>query len=199
MITKECSECGADFKTYKTTQVTCSRSCGAASRNRRYPNPNLRHRGAGTLLYRRWSSMRARCGNPHATAFHRYGGRGLRVCDEWQNSFIVFRDWAIANGYNPRLQLDRINNDLGYSPTNVHFVPAKINANNRSTNHRLPWGETISDYARRIGVNHVTLRSRLNRGTPPEDLTSKPIIPRRNKNKLKNPCSTSAPRLLNKL
>lgn len=88
-------------------------------------------------LCRIWGTMRSRCKNPHRTKYKDYGGRGIRVCQEWDNSAAAFCEWALRNGYDDTLQLDRINNNEGYSPNNCRWVSPKENSRNRRDNVRL--------------------------------------------------------------
>jgi hypothetical protein len=80
-----------------------------------------------------WTAAKQRCENPKDNAYHNYGGRGIRVADEWQE-FQLFFDWAMANGYKSGLQLDRIDNDGDYSPDNCRFVTRAANNRNKRTN-----------------------------------------------------------------
>lgn len=73
-------------------------------------------------LYRIWSSMKTRCTNQNSRSYSDYGGRGIAVCDEWMQSFEVFRSWAMANGYADDLTIDRKENDKGYSPDNCQWA-----------------------------------------------------------------------------
>ncbi|WP_329886456.1 hypothetical protein [Pseudoramibacter faecis] len=82
----------------------------------------MKHGKCGTRLYGVWKSMNERCSNPNNSSFADYGGRGITVCNEW-NEFQAFSDWAERNGYDEtapfgECTLDRINNNLGYSPEN---------------------------------------------------------------------------------
>lgn len=84
-----------------------------------------------------WKGMKERCSNPKHNRYHRYGGRGITVCDDWLNNFQAFYDWAMANGYDenaPRGQctIDRIDNDKGYSPDNCRWVDMKGQRHNQS-------------------------------------------------------------------
>lgn len=79
--------------------------------------------------------MMRRCYEPKRHNYRLYGGRGITVCKEW-HSYSVFRAWAYSNGWQHGLQLDRIDNNQGYSPNNCRFVRPKINANNRNDNVR---------------------------------------------------------------
>ena len=78
-------------------------------------------------LYRCWCSMRNRCRNPRAQNFHRYGGRGISICPQW-DVYEIFREWAIATGYRKGLTLDRINNDGNYEPDNCRWVTKSMNS-----------------------------------------------------------------------
>lgn len=81
-------------------------------------------------LYGVWCSMKSRCENPNRQKFKDYGGRGISVCEKWHDSY-EFVLWALLNGYRKGLQLDRINNDKGYSPENCRWVTPKENSRNR--------------------------------------------------------------------
>lgn len=89
-------------------------------------------KGSGKL-YQAWCDLKQRCYNPKTHNYHRYGGRGITVCDEWRNSFDLFRDWAIQNGYLEGLQIDRENNNGNYEPDNCRWVTCKINSRNSSS------------------------------------------------------------------
>jgi hypothetical protein len=80
-------------------------------------------------LFNLWQTMKTRCENPNRDNYERYGARGISVCDEWQEA-KNFVEWALANGYQRGLQLDRIDNNKGYSPDNCRFVTAKENNRN---------------------------------------------------------------------
>lgn len=88
-------------------------------------------RGRIANLYTRWESMRNRCYNPSNIMYHRYGGRGIRVCDEWEE-FEPFKEWAIANGFNKGLALDRVDGNGDYCPGNCRWVTQKENNRNKS-------------------------------------------------------------------
>lgn len=82
-------------------------------------------------LYKVWQHMLSRCYDKRARGYPRYGGRGIRVCEEWRGSLGAFRAWAEANGYRHGLQLDRQDNDGDYAPHNCRFVTRSENCRNR--------------------------------------------------------------------
>ena len=69
--------------------------------------------------------------SPHAFAYKRYGGRGIKVCKEWLNDFITFKDWALANGYEEHLTIDRIDNDGNYEALNCQWLILSANSKKR--------------------------------------------------------------------
>lgn len=91
---------------------------------------NYSHGKHKHLLHDVWSQMKYRCANKNCKAYIYYGGRGITVCDEWKE-FINFYSWAIKNGWEEGLQIDRINNNLGYYPNNCRLVTAAENLVNR--------------------------------------------------------------------
>ena len=97
------------------------KSCGCQQGNRI-------HNESRTKLYRVWIAMKQRILNPNCEAYKDYGGRGITICQEWANSYIKFRDWALENGYADKLTLDRIFNDNDYEPSNCQWIPNKENA-----------------------------------------------------------------------
>lgn len=81
----------------------------------------LKHGMCKTRIYQCWADMKRRCNNQNSPFYHRYGGRGIKVCDDWNKDFLCFYKWAMENGYRDNLSLDRIDNDGNYEPANCKW------------------------------------------------------------------------------
>lgn len=83
-------------------------------------------------LYHSWCNMKQRCYNPNNPKYKRYGGRGIKVCDEWKD-IVGFLDWAKQTGWKQGLTIDRIDNDGNYCPENCRWVSASDNSRRKRT------------------------------------------------------------------
>ena len=100
-----------------------------------------RCRAAAATLRMCRSNMLMRCNDPTRREYPRYGGRGITVCPEWadpDSGTAAFACWALSAGWKPELQIDRLDNDGGYSPDNCRWVSCTENNNNRGNNHKIP-------------------------------------------------------------
>lgn len=128
------------------------------------------------------NNMVARCHNPRNPRFSDYGGRGIKVCDEWRWHRAAFVAWAEANGFGPGMQIDRIDNDGPYCPANCRFVtPLENSKNRRNTRRVTAFGETkrIDEWLLDERCNARTsacLQTRLKRGMSPEQALSRPFV-----------------------
>lgn len=143
------------------------RSCGCLAAKCKPPK-TIKHGMSGTKLHNIWISMKQRCTNPNDANYDRYGGRGITVCDEWQDDFVAFRDWALANGYvEGKFDLDREDNDKGYSPDNCRFISHLDNLRNTHRKlHDVIRGEdiTLSEAAEKYGISYRLIYQRYKRG-----------------------------------
>lgn len=154
-----------------------TRSCGCFRRERVKEGLTKSHGGSKTHLYKVWAAMKQRCENSNNKSYNNYGGRGIHVCEEWLD-FKPFYDWAIENGYKRGLDIDRKNNDLGYSPDNCRFVTRRENCMNKRDNVFLSiLGErkTISEWSEKTGMPQKVIQKRLKRGWSAEAAIIAPL------------------------
>lgn len=107
-----------------------TKSCGCLRGNSGVENWTT-HGLTDTQLFKTWCGMKNRCYNQSRRDFKYYGGRGITVCDEWQDDFKAFYDWAMANGYADNLTIDRKDNDKSYSPENCRWVTQREQNKNK--------------------------------------------------------------------
>lgn len=134
------------------------KTCGCVS-------PHTTHGYSHTRLYRIWNNMIQRCENTNNSEYAGYGGRGISVCAEWHD-FVSFMRWAVKNGYSSHLSIDRRNNDDGYNPSNCRWATALQQANNTRKTRIIEYNGkslSLSEWARRLGMNESTLSMRLNK------------------------------------
>lgn len=143
------------------------------------------HGKTDTRLFRIWSKMVARTEDPKQDHFDCYGGRGIRVCEEWRNSFQAFYDWAVNNGYKAGLSIDRIDVNGDYSPENCKWSTMKEQSRNRRSNVKLTYhGETMLmvEWSERTGIKFGTLWARIFvSGWTVEEAIETPVGKRRRK------------------
>lgn len=126
-------------------------------------------------LYQVYRSMRDRCNNPNHNDYKRYGGRGIKVCEEWNNryGFIAFYEWAIKNGYKDNLSLDRINNDGNYEPDNCRWATKKEQSQNTSTNVYAEYKgqqKVLQEWARVLNLNRNSIYYHYKKGRTIEEI-----------------------------
>lgn len=149
-----------------------TKSCGCSSH---LPKTKT-HGMTGTVLHNKWLNMKSRCYNPNNKRYNRYGGRGIKVCEEWEKDFMSFYNWAMKNGFKESLTIDRIDNDGDYCPENCRFSTPKEQANNRSKNKLYEIKgktKTLSDWCSEYGIEYNTVAFRLKKGVDIENALSK--------------------------
>ena len=161
----ECKcDCGNIIIAKKSNLISGNtKSCGCLGVEIR-----TKHGGSKSRIYHVWTSMKQRCYNPKNKEYNNYGGRGITVCDEWLD-FKNFYEWALANGFKENASkgqstIDRINVNEGYAPNNCRWVDMVIQSNNRRDNRNITFNgrtQTMSQWAREIGIKVNTLQSRI--------------------------------------
>lgn len=141
-------------------------------------HPNATHGMHGTKEYRAWRAMKNRCSNPNVASYKSYGALGIKVCDEWINSFEAFFDHI---GFAPSLDfsLDRINVNGNYEPGNVRWADLLTQARNKRNRRFVTYkGATkrLCEWAEQYGIEDATLTHRLEHGWPIEAAFETPLL-----------------------
>lgn len=127
-----------------------------------------KHGESGTRLYQTWADMKIRCNNPNHKSYSNYGGRGISYYSDWE-SFEEFRDYAIDNGYDDNLTIERIDVNVGYFPGNITFVPLGDQPSNRRNSIHITHNgvtKTLGQWASDFGINRGTAWFRYMKGYP---------------------------------
>lgn len=168
-----------------------ARSCGClGEENKQYlgklhrmgqlANPKYKHGLYHTRLNKIWKNMRHRCNLVNNPNYPEYGGRGIKVCPEWNDSetgFLNFYNWAMTNGYSDELSIDRIDNDQGYYPWNCRWTTQSVQAQNtRNAQWVNYYGfhYNIHDWCLLLNLDYNTVMYRLQNGWSEEDALGVP-------------------------
>lgn len=139
-----------------------TRSCGCLQRER-VAESHTTHGRSSSRLYYVWQHMIQRCENQHNPAYDDYGGRGIKICEEWHD-FKTFEQWAERTGYRDDLTIDRIDVNEGYNPVNCRWATTAEQARNKRNNINITYrGVTrcLSDWATTLGIGLATLWYRI--------------------------------------
>ena len=166
-------ECGTEKEVQKkhllsgkTTSCGCFRNQKASERMKKNNPYNVKHNMYKSRLYGIWNGLKDRCYNSNNAQYHNYGGRGIKVCEEWQE-FIPFKEWALNNGYTDTLTLDRTDFDGDYEPNNCRWITIQAQQYNKRNNHLLTYNgrtQTLIEWAKERGIKYNTLQARICRG-----------------------------------
>jgi hypothetical protein len=183
-------DCGNEFYV-RQGNFKSTKSCGCMKLelNRKQAT---KHGGKYERLYKVWDGIKQRCYNTKCPEYDKYGGRGIKMCDEWRYDYSAFRKWALENGYDPNAKhmqctIDRIDVNGKYEPCNCRWAPPDVQANNRRCNHRLTIDgktKTVTEWSKISGVGSKTILYRLKNGWNEKDavFTIPEVRHRREKN-----------------
>lgn len=135
---------------------------------------NYRHGDFGTHLYGIWNAMKNRCLNTKSNGYKWYGARGIKVCDEWLD-YTNFKQWAIKNGYNDGLSIERVDVNGNYEPSNCIWIKKREQGFNKRTTRYIQYrgkNYTIREISEITGLSIRTIRGRVERGCTPDEIFS---------------------------
>lgn len=174
-------ECNCENKTRKIVVSNnlkrgISKSCGCLMRemsqekiikfNKENPKSAFKHGLSNTRIYTIWSCMIDRCYRKKNKKYLDYGGRGIKVCDEWRHDVATFWEWAKNNGYAEDLEIERIDNNGNYEPSNCRWATRREQVDNRRNTRMLTYNgktQSVSQWAEEIGISYITLLSRIDK------------------------------------
>ncbi|MGN0472204.1 MAG: AP2 domain-containing protein [Lachnospiraceae bacterium] len=179
-------DCGCEKEITLNHLRQGTKSCGCLSidissergKKSKIGERSRKHGDFGTKLYGIWAGMKRRCQNPNTKYYADYGGRGIKVCEEWQE-YIPFKEWAILNGYHEGLSIERKDVNGDYCSENCIWIPlSEQNRNKRVTIHLNYNGKdyTIKEIAEITGLKERTIKGRYERGWDVEKIFTKKMF-----------------------
>ena len=159
-----------------------TKSCGCLNRDRQRETLLDFPKKAHWKEYRAWQAMKERCQCPNHIGYKNYGGRGITVCKEWEESFDQFyRDMGPCP---PKYSLDRVNTNGNYEPSNCRWASRQTQANNTRRNTFLTIDgavKTLREWSRELGICGKTIKSRVQRGMATRKEVAQPLPPKKNR------------------
>lgn len=140
-------------------------SCGCYKKEKMRKEKTT-HGLSNNNLYYIYNHMKSRCYNKNDKRYKNYGGRRIKICDEWlgESGFNNFYNWAISNGYSSELTIDRIDVNGNYEPSNCRWTDLITQENNKTNNHLITYNNktmTMAMWAKELGINYKTLFNRI--------------------------------------
>lgn len=141
-------------------------SCGCLQKEK-HVELVTRHGFSKERLYRTWTDIKSRCFNPNTGYYSEYGGRGITMCVEWREDFVVFREWALNNGYEDDLTIERLDVDGDYTPRNCTWIPMSAQGFNRRATRFVTFQDlkmTANEFSKAFQINHRAVVRGVDRG-----------------------------------
>lgn len=162
------------------------KSCGCLSHEHswnRYVEDNSKR------LYSVWCGIKGRCKNKNNPSYKNYGGRGITICEEWEN-FLTFESWSYKNGYKENMTIERNDVNGNYCPENCCWIPKNKQASNRRTCYKIEYNGQIvnlSDLCEKLGLNYKRVHNRIHKlgWSVEKAISTETYVKRRNKEALK--------------
>lgn len=170
--------CASNLRSGNTSSCGCGEDENREVLMKEFYNEHFRHGQSYTRIHRTWAHMKERCENPKSKDYALYGGRGISVCEEWSKpgGFDAFFKWAMDNGYNDELTIDRKDPNGNYEPSNCRWETPEKQANNRRTNRSITIdGETktLAEWCKEYGKNYSAVYWRIESGMSPKEALTK--------------------------
>lgn len=169
-------DCGTKKVICKSSLINgFTKSCGCLIKKGK-ENIFYKHGLTNTRIYNIYFSIKKRCYQSKDISYKNYGGRGIKVCDEWlnkENGFINFYNWAMQNGYRDDLSIDRIDNNGNYEPNNCRWTTKTFQNNNKRNNININFNEethTLKEWSEILNLNYKTIFKRYKNGYSIEDI-----------------------------
>lgn len=177
-------DCGNEIE-FTYSQVKCEKHICCIKCRPKYlqtHNGSYKHGETRTQLHQVWQSIKRRCYDKNNNRYYAYGGRGIKVCDEWlgDNGYVNFRNWALQNGYKEEklpngrneLTIDRIDVNGNYEPSNCRWVDNFVQANNTTKNRYITYNNethSLKEWSRILNVPYHRIQYRTLHGMSFED------------------------------
>ena len=142
-----------------------TKSCGCMQKEFLDGRLRRKHGLTNAKLYATWENMKHRCNDPNNWMYPNYGGRGIKVCEEWLDSSTFF-EWALRHGYEEGLSIERINVNGNYEPNNCRWVTQKVQSRNSRTNHLITYNDQthcLVEWAEILGMPYTVIKNRITR------------------------------------